>query len=409
MRSCLSLSLLVASVVLAHPLHAPATVVIEPSRLVQAKLKVKYKNKTYLTQLKSLKREADSWLSQGPWTVVDKPNPPPNGTIHDYLSQAPYWWPTQPKTEDNPFGCPYEQRDGQRNPDVDTATDRPDIGAVAYSVPALSLAWYYTGDAKYSRHAAKILRTFFLDEETKMNPNLRHGQVIPCQNDGRAIGIIDFSQMYTSVLDAVAILNIGAPGWTKNDKDNMLAWNKEFLDWLVTSDFGHTEGAAKNNHATFHNMQVAALALFAGDKKLAKEVVTNSTKLIDTQIAANGSQPLELARTRTWHYHVFDLVAYTRLANIGKRVGVDLWAYEGPDGQSIKKAIEYIVPAAAGEEEWPHPELEFFRYAASDLVHAGADAGIKTAKAAINSLQAPPKGDMWYLRPAAEQLDSIAG
>ena len=215
--------------------------------------------------------------------------------------------------------------------------------------------------------------------------------------------------MYTNVVDAVAILNLGAPGWTKSDQKAFLAWNKEFLAWLTTSQFGITEGAAKNNHATFHNMQVGALALFVGDKKLAKAAVTNSTKLIDTQIAANGSQPLELSRTRTWHYFTFDLVAYTRLALIGQRVGIDLWKYEGPDGQSIRKAIQYILPAAAGEQEWEHPELEFFRYAASDVVQAGADAGMKDAKKIVNKLEDPPKGDIWLLRPAAEQLDSIAG
>ena len=69
----------------------PATVVIEGHRLVEAKLRVKVKDKRYLTQLASLKTEADSWLKEGPWSVLDKPNPPVNGTINDYLSQAPYW------------------------------------------------------------------------------------------------------------------------------------------------------------------------------------------------------------------------------------------------------------------------------------------------------------------------------
>jgi hypothetical protein len=188
----------------------------------------------------------------------------------------------------------------------------------------------------------------------------------------------------------------------------MRAWNTSFLDWLVDSDFGKQETAARNNHGTFQDMQIAALA--TGDEDLARKVVLDARALrIAPQIAADGTQPQELARTRSWHYSTFDLVAYTRLAAIGKQVGVDLWAYEGPQGQSLFKAVDYLLPAATGAAAWPHPELEFYRYAASDIVHAAADAGDPQAKAVVPQLETPPDGDLWALRPAAEQLDSTAG
>ncbi|QIQ05795.1 alginate lyase family protein [Streptomyces liangshanensis] len=388
----------------------PATPVIDGKRLQQARIALDKGDPALRKAVKSLTAQADSWLGQGPWTVVDKPRPAPSGDPHDYLSQAPYWWASQPRTAENPWGCPYVQRDGERNPEVDTGTDRPDLGKVFNSTTTLSLAWYYTGDKKYSQQAAKVLRAWFVDPATRMNPNLNHGQFIPCKYDGRAIGIIDFSQQFSSVLDALAILDTGAPGWTKSDRDGMRAWNKSFLGWLVDSPFGKEESAAKNNHGTFMDLQVASLALATGDKALARKIVLDArAKRIDPQIAADGSQPQELARTRSWHYSTFDLVAYTRLAAIGKQVGVDLWAYRGPQGQSLFKAVDYLLPAATGAAAWPHPELEFYRYAASDVVHAAADAGDSKARAAVPRLQAPPAGDLWALRPAAEQLDSIAG
>ncbi|WP_433570842.1 alginate lyase family protein [Streptomyces sp. CA-251247] len=390
--------------------QVPKTAVIDGKRLEEARKRLERGDPALRQAARDLTVRADGWLGQGPWTVVDKPKPAPSGDVHDYLSQAPYWWPSQPKTPENPWGCPYVQRDGERNPEVDTGTDRPDIGKVVNSTTTLSLAWYYTGKKKYAEHASKILRTWFVDPATRMNPHLNHGQFIPCKYDGRAIGIIDFSQMYTSVLDAIAILDTGAPGWSGKDRSGMRAWNTAFLDWLVNSPFGKEEAAAKNNHGTFHDMQVAALAVATGDKALARRTVLEArAKRIDPQIAADGSQPQELARTRSWHYSTFDLVAYTRLADIGDKVGVDLWAYRGPQGQSLFKAVDYLLPAATGAAPWPHPELEFYRYAATDVVHAAADAGDRRAKAAVPRLQAPPGGDLWALRPAAEQLDSIAG
>ncbi|MEU9197180.1 alginate lyase family protein [Streptomyces hundungensis] len=389
---------------------APRTVVLDGKRLQDTKRRLDRGDPQLRAALGQLTAAADGWLGQGPWTVVDKPKPAPGGDVHDYLSQAPYWWPSQPKTAANPWGCPYVQKDGQRNPEVDTGTDRPDLGKVFNSVTSLSLAWYYTGRRQYAEHASAILRTWFLDPATRMNPNLDHGQFIPCKYDGRAIGIIDFSQQYSSVLDAIAVLDTGAPGWSAGDSSAMLAWNKAFLDWEVNSAFGKEESAAANNHGTFQDLQIAALALATGDRSLARRTVLGAEKLrIDPQIAADGSQPQELSRTRSWHYSTFDLVAYTRLAAIGNQVGVHLWTYRGPQGQSLFEAVRYLLPAATGAAAWTHPELEFHRYAASDVVHAAADAGDRAAKAAVPRLQAPPGGDLWALRPAAEQLDSIAG
>jgi hypothetical protein len=388
----------------------PRTAVLDGNRLLTNKIRLAAGDVPLRRAVEQLKTRANGWLNQGPWTVVDKPRPAPGGDVHDYLSQAPYWWPSQPPTADNPWGCPYVQRDGQRNPEVDTGTDRQDVEKTFDSSYDLSLAWYYTGDRRYAEKAGQILRTWFLDPATRMNPNLNHAQFIPCKYDGRAIGIIDFSQSYTSVLDAIALLETGAPGWTGADRTGMKKWNTDFLGWLTGSDFGSQEAAATNNHGTFFDMQLAGLAYAIGDTSLARQTVLNArTKRIVPQIAADGSQPQELARTRSWHYSTFTLVAYSRLAAIGQHVGVNLWAYQGPEGQSLFKAVDYLLPAATGAAAWPHPELEFHRYAATDVVHAAADAGDRLAKKAVAALESPPGGDLWALRPAAEQLDSIAG
>ncbi|MFG3720909.1 alginate lyase family protein [Streptomyces massasporeus] len=390
--------------------RVPRTTVLDGTRLQRTKIRLEQGDPQLRRAVGALRARADRWLDQGPWTVVDKPRPAPGGDVHDYLSQAPYWWPTKAPTPDNPWGCPYVQRDGERNPEVDSGTDRQDVEKTFDSAYDLSLAWYYTGETRYAVKAGQVLRTWFLDPSTRMNPNLNHAQFIPCKYDGRAIGIIDFSQSYTSVLDALALLETGAPGWTATDRTAMARWNTDFRDWLKNSDFGRQEAAATNNHGTFHDLLLAGLAHATGDKGLARRTVLDARdKRIAPQIAADGSQPQELSRTRSWHYSTFTLVAHTRLAAIGRNVGVNLWAYRGPDGQSLFKAVDHLLPAASGAAAWPHPELEFKRFAASDVVRAAADAGDRRARRAVPLLEEPPGGDLWALRPAAEQLDSIAG
>jgi hypothetical protein len=388
----------------------PKTVVLDGNRLLFNKLALLAGDRTTRTALGDLLKQADVAVKAGPWTVVDKERVPPSGDKHDYLSLAPYWWPSKPKTPDNPLGCPYVQKDGVLNPETTAVPDKAERLKAFSAIYQLSLAWYYTGKPEYAQRAALDLRTWFLDPATKMNPNLNFAQGIPCKNDGRGIGIIEFSYTFTQVLDAAAILSTGAPSWSKGDETAFKSWSGDFLTWLRTSQYGKDEAAAQNNHGTFMDMLTAGTALYTGQPAVAEDIVERAKAArIDHQIAADGSQPEEVARTRTYHYSTFNLVALTRLAQIGRHVGVDLWGYTNPQGGSIFKAVDFLLPAATGgAAQWHYPDLNFTQYAALDSVHAAADAGDRQARAALPHVPAPPGGDLYPVRPAAEQLDDIS-
>jgi hypothetical protein len=387
----------------------PGTVVLDGTRLALTRLALAAGDKTVKTSLGALLKQADVAVQDGPWTVVDKDRVPPSGDKHDYLSLAPYWWPSRPKTPDNPLGCPYVQRDGVLNPETTAVPDKAERLKAFSSIYQLSLAWYYTGNAGYARRAALDLRTWFLDAATKMNPNLNFAQGIPCKNDGRGIGIIEFAYTFTQVLDAAAILSTGAPGWSKADESAFKGWSAEFLTWLRTSRYGQDEAAAQNNHGTFMDVLTAGTALYTGQTAVARTILEQAkTSRIDHQIAADGSQPEEVTRTRTYHYSTFNLVALTRLAQLGRHAGVDLWGYRTPQGAGITRAVDFLLPAATGAADWPYPDLNLTRYAALDSVHAAADAGDRLARAALPRVPAPPSGDLYPIRPAAEQLDDIS-
>lgn len=94
-------------------------------------------------------------------------------------------------------------------------------------------------------------------------------------------------------------------------------------------------------------------------------------------------------------------MALTRLASAARHVGVDLWSYAGG---SLARAVDFLIPAATrGHTAWPYQELSFHAYAAIDVIHAAA-AGNRTAGRALPTVLPPPGGDLWPVRPAAEDL-----
>ncbi|MBT3603268.1 MAG: alginate lyase family protein, partial [Candidatus Latescibacteria bacterium] len=136
--------------------------------------------------LKALLVEAGVALQQEPLSIVNKPILPSSGDKHDYMSVGPYWWPDPEK----PDGLPYIRRDGERNPEV-LKTDRPLLAKLISTVKTLGFAYGFSQREDYATHAALLLRTWSLDAETKMNPNLLYGQAIPGRCDGRGIGLIE--------------------------------------------------------------------------------------------------------------------------------------------------------------------------------------------------------------------------
>ena len=354
---CFISSLLAAIFLAIGSAHAaanemPRLFLLELKQLVEVKTRIKSQDAALLPALNKLIREADRALTGETPSVMQKEPTPPTGDQHDYISIAPYWWPNP----NRPNRLPYIRRDGEVNPERDRTSDKKRLDDMVQGVKTVSIGYFLTGREEYAAQATKLLRVWFLDPPTKMNPNLRYAQAIPGRTDGRGAGIIETHNL-PEMIDAVSMLN-GSKNWDQSNRRALQDWFNTYLMWLLESSEGRAEAKAQNNHGSWYDVQVASYALFSGNIELAKKILNEfPTKRISHQIEPDGRQPDELKRTQAWSYSLFNLEALFNAASIADRLGMDLWNYETADKRAIRKALDWLLPFAIGERQWSYPQI----------------------------------------------------
>ena len=296
---------------------------------------------------------ADKALLEGPFSVTDKSQLPPSGNKNDYASYSRYWWPDPTKAD----GLPYIRRDGETYPGSQSldASDRQRIGAFGENTEVLALAYYFTGEKKYAQKVVQLLRVWFLDEATRMNPNLNHAQCRPGHNTGSKSGVLD-GRIMIKALEASLLIE-GSMALNKEEKQGLKRWAEAYFEWLTSSELALQEAASKNNHGSYYDLQALYFALYAGKKEQAVQIAQNFyTKRILKQIQKDGSMPEEMARTRPLFYSIYNLNALFLVAHLAEKVAVDIWK-KNISSSRLRTALDYLAPYSNPDKSWPHPTL----------------------------------------------------
>ena len=305
---------------------------------------------TILEQVKAIEKtrtidRADQFLNTKPRTVTASSCPRSAGGKHDFYSEGPYWWP-DPANPDGPF----IRHDGLRFPGRFVSHD-DDLRDFSWMVGTYTSAWILTGKEKYVKAAMDHLRAWFIDTTTLMNPNMLYAQAIRGINTGRGVGIIDAGQLM-DIAQSVLILQ-KSPNVSAREIAQIKEWFKQFIAWLTTHAYGIDEMNAKNNHGSWWHAQIASYARLVGDEKVLQLCRDHYTKiLLPNQMAANGSYPEELARTKPYSYSLFNLDATASLLWIISGQSFDGWNYTLPDGRGIGKGLDYMRPFLTDKAKW---------------------------------------------------------
>lgn len=292
-------------------------------------------------------KDAQKFLNLKPITVTSHVSDRSAGTKHDFYSEGDYWWPNP----DNLDG-PYIRKDGLSNPDNFLA-HRHSMIRLSKISGALASAYLITKEDVYLKNLMPHLRAWFVNEDTKMNPNLLYGQAIKGKVTGRGIGIIDTIHLIevALALEVVEQSNL----FLKTEVEAIKDWFSQYLRWITVHPYGISERDNGNNHSTCWAIQVAAFARLVGNQdeiNFCKVFFKNT--LLPEQMDKNGSFPKELSRTKPYGYSIFNLDAMVGLAQLLTINEDNFFTYQTSEGKSLKHGVQFLYPYLKDKNAWPY-------------------------------------------------------
>lgn len=335
------------------------------AQLAQVKESLQKSNSPYAEAFQDLEAKAKNLFQQKNVSVINKKHTPAGGTKHDYASLSRYYWPDSSK----PGGLPYISKDGVSNPEL-KEYDRETLEKMSQRVRTFALAWFLGGDTLFAKAAIRQIQVWFIDDSTRMNPNMDYAQMIPGRNDGKGhpFGVLD-GYSFVEMIDALKMLEAYS-GFSEADKASLKKWFTDYVRWLTTSEQAIEESKAANNHGTTYDTQLLAYSLYIGDRKTAQRLIENfAERHILKQIEKDGKQPKELKRTLAFHYSWYNLSHMLDFYIIAKNNGLDISPATEIQGRSFYKALDYLANYIGKDvKKWPFQQISGWDHAQKELI-----------------------------------------
>lgn len=342
-------------IVLILPINIQSAFLLFDSQaLLELKNQIAIHNEAFESSYLDLIREAEGELLSGPYSLMDKKLTPQTGDKHDYLSLARYYWP-DPNQDDS---LPYIEKDCEVNPDI--FKDEYDNAKKCQMIRAcirLCLAYYLSNDEKYAVHATHLIKIWFLDPKSCMNPNLNFAQVQPGITNQNHFGIIE-GHTFPYLFEALNFLE-GSSSWTSAETQGMDAWATDYLEWLLYSHNGIRARHTFNNHSSWYDAQVLYFSLYTHQEHFAADYMEEFTVLkLKTHFAKDYSQPHEMVRKKNFFYSVFNLQALYNCVLLGRHINKDLWEIQHEGSRTLQKGLDFLLLFLENQREWERGCIE---------------------------------------------------
>ena len=246
------------------------------------------------------------------------------------------YWTDSPYGGWNKVDGGEDTRDGQINPRADRGDYYAAI-ALENAVRDLGIAYVLEQDEAYAEKAVSLIRTWCLDAETYMSPELTNGQ-----------SPIELFVMIPGMFYGGGLISESS-AWKAGEWDAWLSWVDQFTTSVTQREF-------TNNFANWKVVLLAISSILRDDEDGLAAAFEEWRRLIPDQVAEDGHLTREIGRTKSLDYSTYALNAIILTATIAARHGIDLYT-EQIQSKTLESVLDYHARFVVDPDAWPYEQI----------------------------------------------------
>ena len=109
-----------------------------------------------------------------------------------------------------------------------------------------ALSYVISGNASYASNAVNQIDTWFINEDTYMNPNLEYGEIIrgSANATGTHTGVLDLKCIAKIVSGILLLRGANSTEYTDEMDGQMAVWAGDYAGWLQSADIAMQESSS---------------------------------------------------------------------------------------------------------------------------------------------------------------------
>ncbi|ODN94340.1 hypothetical protein L198_05197 [Cryptococcus wingfieldii CBS 7118] len=230
----------------------------------------------------------------------------PEGKNH-LFSLKPYFWEVAPGK--------WERRDGKRNPYCDKPQGQKQLDTAAVQIHSLALGIIHLPEYRDAaiKSIQKLLTVFFIDSETKMNPEVGYAQCNPASSPLK--GENSFVIALRNIILISQALTLVQQYLDNGLVSKLKEWVAHQVKWMQESEQGKGVQRYEDNKIIWYHAIIASHLAFINPQESQKYALN----FFQTYGASHTPQAYfeeDLKRTRPRHYTLFALEPLVVLAKL---------------------------------------------------------------------------------------------
>ena len=212
--------------------------------------------------------------------------------------------------------------------------NQEDFRSLVQNCTMLTLASYFSDDNSYADHAVSIIKEWFLDQNTKVNPSKVFTEATH--------RLLKTTYVYT-LFDSLRLLRKKGR-FSEDEWHGLQRWFTQVMEAMDQSARAWRLGYTSKDHiGLYYDIQYSSIAAFINNSTQMYKTIQDSIARLYEHVAPDGTLHNEITKKSCESNQIFALAGWQTMDRMASKLGIDLWNQAIDDSDKYSRLCRTMV------------------------------------------------------------------